>query len=98
VTWGEVERLADGVTEDELSRCKAQAKSSLIMQQESTSARASSIASDWFQLQRVQSLEEIHQRVEQVTVNDVGHFLTAFRPKAPTIVTVRTAPLSAPTP
>ena len=34
----ELERLADGIGEDELARCKARAKSALIMSQESTSA------------------------------------------------------------
>ena len=38
-------RLGDGIGEDELDRCKAGAKSALIMQQESTRARAGSLAS-----------------------------------------------------
>ena len=48
--------------------CKARAKSSLIMQQESSSARASSIARDWYHLGRVTSLEEVRNRIENLTV------------------------------
>jgi len=40
VTVGELRRLKDGVSEDEIDRVKAGLKSSLIMQEESTSARA----------------------------------------------------------
>ncbi len=40
VTLEEIRRLEGGITEEELHRCKASAKSSLIMQQESTRARA----------------------------------------------------------
>ena len=40
VTLGELLRLEQGIQPDELERCKARAKSSLIMQQESSSSRA----------------------------------------------------------
>ncbi|MCA9058617.1 MAG: insulinase family protein, partial [Planctomycetaceae bacterium] len=42
VTMAEILRLHEGITEAELDRCRARAKSSLIMQQESTMSRASS--------------------------------------------------------
>ncbi len=44
VTVGELRRLRDGVSDDEIDRVKAGLKSSLIMQEESTSARAGAIA------------------------------------------------------
>ncbi len=47
---------AKGIAEDELVRCKARAKSSLVMQQESTFARSSSIARDWYHSNRVTTL------------------------------------------
>jgi predicted Zn-dependent peptidase len=47
VTLGELHRLADGIEAEEVERVQAGLKSSLIMQEESTSARARSIASDW---------------------------------------------------
>ena len=44
LTLQELQRLGDGILQSELDRCQARAKSSLIMQQESSTARASSIA------------------------------------------------------
>src|SRR5256714_348213 len=43
VTVGELRRLKDGIEDDEIDRVKAGLKSSLIMQEESTSARAGAI-------------------------------------------------------
>lgn len=60
-----------GIGEDELDRCKARAKSSLVMQQESTPSRASAIARDWFYLQRVSTLQEVRQSIDALTVDDL---------------------------
>jgi predicted Zn-dependent peptidase len=54
----EFRRLSEGVSADELSRLKVQIRSHLIMQQESSRSRASSIAGDWFYLGRVRPLDE----------------------------------------
>ncbi|MEZ6065736.1 MAG: pitrilysin family protein [Planctomycetaceae bacterium] len=70
VTLEEIQRLAEGVNADELARCQAHAKSSLVMSQESSGARASSIARDWHHLGRVQTLDEIHEKVASVTVEE----------------------------
>jgi predicted Zn-dependent peptidase len=67
----EIRKLGAGIDAPELDRCKAGAKSALIMQQESTSARASSIARDWFHLGRTVPLEEVHRRIDELTVSDV---------------------------
>ena len=68
VSIQELKKLGAGIGEDELERCKARAKSSLVMAQESTSSRASSISRDWFLLGRVTTLQEIRDRVEALTV------------------------------
>lgn len=68
VMLAELMRLREGIGEDELERCKAGAKSSLIMQQESSGSRASSIARDWFHLGRVTTLDEVHHKVDNLTV------------------------------
>ena len=68
VTIQELKKLGDGIAEDELERCKARAKSSLVMAQESTSSRASSIGRDWFLLGRVTTLQEVRDRVEALTI------------------------------
>lgn len=75
VTRAELDRLAHGIQQDELERCQASAKSALVMQQESTSARAASIARDWFYLGRVQTLAEVHQQVQSLTVEQVNDYL-----------------------
>lgn len=75
VILSEFRRLRQGITEDELQRAKAGMKSTLIMQNESTSARASRLAGDWFALKRVRPLEEIRQAVESLTVQSIQEFL-----------------------
>lgn len=71
VTLRELVRVAEGIGEDELDRCKARAKSSLIMQQESSSSRATSITRDWYHLGRVTTLDEVRQQIESLTVASV---------------------------
>ena len=93
VTLGELKRLAGTITTEELERCKVRAKSSLIMQQESTSARASSLARDWFQLGRVTTLEEIRREVESLTAERVNAYAAKYGPQPLTSVTIGTQPL-----
>ncbi len=64
VTVATIKSLSDGVTDGELSRLKARVKSSLIMEQESSSSRSSQIASDWFYLQRVVPRGEVMKKIE----------------------------------
>ena len=47
-----------------MERVQAGLKSSLIMQEESTSARAGALASDWYYLGRVRSFEEIKAAID----------------------------------
>ncbi|MEJ5258772.1 MAG: pitrilysin family protein [Anaerohalosphaeraceae bacterium] len=75
VILSEFRRLRNGISEDELLRAKTGLKSSLIMQNESTSARASRLAADWFYLKRVRPLEEIRRAVESLTTQAVQEFL-----------------------
>jgi predicted Zn-dependent peptidase len=71
VTLRELKRLREGVEEDELERVRAGLKSSLIMQEESTSARAGSLASDWYYLGRVRSTEEIQAAINGLTPRSI---------------------------
>lgn len=96
VTLGELIRLGDGIAEEELARCKARAKSSLIMQQESSSARASSIARDWYHLGRVTSLEEVRNRIENLTVPQLLDHIRAYPARDFTILTLGPSPLEVP--
>ena len=81
VTVGELRRLGEGVEEDEMARARTQLKSALIMQGESTSARASSLASDWYHLGRLRSLRELSDAIDDVTVDDVLAYLRDCPPK-----------------
>lgn len=93
VTLGEIKRLVKGVEPHELDRLKARVKSGLIMQQESSSARAGSIAREWYHLGRVRSMEEIGKLVESLSCESLGRYLTANPPGDFTIVTLGPQPL-----
>lgn len=64
-------QLRSGISDDEIQRAKVGIKTSLIMQTESTSARASAIASDYFMLGHVRQPEEIREKIESLTTNGV---------------------------
>ena len=84
----ELWRFNDGIGEDELQRCLARAKSSLIMQQESTSARAASLARDWFHLGRVTTLEEVRHELESLSVQGVLAVAMKYAPSDLTVLTL----------
>lgn len=88
VTLSELQRLAEGVEEDELNRLKARIKSALIMQQESSSARSGSIARDWYHLGRPRSLAEINQLIDSLTAGRINAYLKENPPRDFTIVTL----------
>ena len=70
VTLGELVRLGQGIEEHELDRLKARIKSALIMQQESSSARSSSLARDWYHLGRARTLDEVGRLVDGLTCRE----------------------------
>jgi predicted Zn-dependent peptidase len=75
VTVGEIRRLAAGIDPDEMVRARTQLKTSLIMQGESTTSRAGSLAGDWYHLRRLRGLAEIADATQRVTVDDVLEYL-----------------------
>ncbi len=85
---GEFERLAEGISEEEIARAKVGLKSSLILQSESSSSRAGAIGGDYYMLGRVRSLDEIKDRIEQTTVDSVLAFLRDNKFKDFTVVTI----------
>jgi len=88
VTLGELKRLQDGIEQEEVERVQAGLKSSLIMQEESTSARAGTLASDWYYLGRVRSFDEIKAGVDGLTPGKITDHLKRHPPKDFTIVTL----------
>jgi predicted Zn-dependent peptidase len=96
VTVGELRRLKDGVEDDEIDRVKAGLKSSLIMQEESTSARAGAIATDWYYLGRVRTFDEIQAAIDGLTPRAVLDYLDHHPVRDLTLVTLGPEPLVMP--
>jgi predicted Zn-dependent peptidase len=93
VTLAELRRLPEGIGDDELDRCKAGAKSSLIMQQESTRSRAGSLARDWYHLGRVRPLAEVRNEIESLTTARVLAYARSHPAADVTILTLGPKPL-----
>ena len=90
---GELRRLPEGIEAEEVERVQAGLKSSLIMQQESTSARALALASDWYYLGRVRSFDEIQSAVNALTPESILAHVRRHPPADFTIVTLGPKPL-----
>lgn len=89
VTLAEVHRLADsGVAIEELDMMRAGLKSSLIMAQESSMSRAAALASDWYFLNRVRTLDEIRSALDALTPDDVSAFANGQATDQATILTL----------
>jgi predicted Zn-dependent peptidase len=93
----ELYRLQEGITAAELERAKTGLKASTIMQGESTSARAGSIAHDFFMRGRIRTLDEIKAAIDGVTLDQVNAWLKNNKPGPFTIVTVGPKELNVPT-
>ncbi len=70
--------LKDGLTEEELHRAKVDLKTRVIMQGESTSSRASSLASDWWNIGRVRSLDEVKSEIDKIGVKEIISYAKNF--------------------
>jgi predicted Zn-dependent peptidase len=92
----EVQRLGDGVTAAELDRAKIGLKAATVMQGESTSARAGSIAHDFFMRGRIRTLEEVIRAIDQVTLDQVNAYVKKNQPGPFTLVTVGPKELTVP--
>jgi predicted Zn-dependent peptidase len=79
VVMDELRKLeADGITEDELRRAKTRLKSQLVMRSESTSSRmAANLRSWWFE-QKLYGLDEVRDRIDRVTVEEIGSLLLSL--------------------
>lgn len=96
VLVAELRRLRDGVDGDEIDRVKAGLKSSLIMQEESTSSRAGSIATDYYYLGRVRSFDELQAAIDGLTPAAILGYLDRYPVKDLTVVTLGPDPLKLP--
>ncbi|MFN3167467.1 MAG: M16 family metallopeptidase [Phycisphaeraceae bacterium] len=85
---GELRRLAQGIDADELDRALVGMKARLVMQGESSGARAGAIAADQYVHGRPRALDELAQRVDSVTLDDVNRFVAEHVADDITIVTI----------
>ncbi len=93
VTLAEISLLGSTVEEDELERFKVRIQSNLVMQQESSSSRASSMATDWYFLGRTMSPDEIEARVDAVTPEMIADLWTRLPMDQLRVVTLGPHPL-----
>lgn len=87
-------RLSAGITDEEVQRVRVGLKTSLIMQQESTSARAGSLASDWYNLGRVRSFDEIQSAIQTLSPASIHAHLERHPPQNFRVVTLGPTPLN----
>ena len=92
----ELLRLKEGVHEEELQRLKARIKSQLIMAQESSSARSSQIAWDWYHLNRVRTLDELSQIIDALSCQSINRHLVDHPPRDFRVVTLGAKELEIP--
>ncbi|HEX7008381.1 MAG TPA: pitrilysin family protein [Phycisphaeraceae bacterium] len=84
----ELRRLGEGVENDEFQRAVVGMKSRLVMQGESTSARAAALARDQYLLGRPRSLDELASRIDAISLPQLNDFLRLHPPGPMTVVTV----------
>jgi predicted Zn-dependent peptidase len=92
----ELIRLKEGVREEELQRLKARIKSSLIMVQESSTARSGQIAWDWYHLNRVRTLDELNELIDGLTCATINQYLAENPPADFRVATLGAQPLEMP--
>ena len=74
VTLEEIRNLPSDLQQDELDRWKVRIESGLIMEQESSSSRANSLASDFYQIGRAIPTEELSESIAAITLGDVKDY------------------------
>jgi predicted Zn-dependent peptidase len=93
VLVGELRRLGTGATRDEFDRAIVGMKSRLVMQGESTGARAHAIAADQVIYGRPRSLDELAAEVDGVTLEALNRYVGEHPPGEMTLVTIGPARL-----
>jgi predicted Zn-dependent peptidase len=96
VMLAEIDRLPGSLSREELDRVKARVKSGLVMQQESSAARAGALARQWYHLGRIQPLAEELARYDRLTVPALEAWLTAHPPHDLSVVSLGREPLEVP--
>lgn len=93
VTLDTIRSIADGIEPGELSRLKSRARTSLVMEQESSASRSSQLAYDWVTLGRTTTRQEVLGEIEQLTAESLIEHFSNYPPKRWTLVTIGPEPL-----
>ncbi|MFM8436261.1 MAG: M16 family metallopeptidase [Planctomycetia bacterium] len=96
VMLAEIDRLPGSLQAEELDRVKARAKSGLVMQQESSAARAGAIARQWNHLGAVRPLADELARYDRITVGGIEAWLAANPVRDLSVVSLGREPLEVP--
>lgn len=84
----EVRRIAEGINAPELDRARIGLKSATIMSAESTGARASMNAGDYYIFGRTRTIDEIAEALNAVTLDQANAYLRRANPDQFTIVNI----------
>lgn len=85
--------LEKGIELGELKRLKSRVRTSLVMEQESSSSRSSQMAYDWAYLGRVPSRKELLNTIDALSCESLLDHYCKFRPKSWSLVTIGPEPL-----
>jgi predicted Zn-dependent peptidase len=96
VCAAEIQRLREGVTQEEYDRAVTGLKSRLVMQGESTSARAAALGNDYFRLGRARSLDDVMREIDAVTLDALNGYLRSRQFGELTVASVGPVKLTAP--
>ena len=88
VTMQEIQGLTTDLQQHELDRWKVRIESGLIMEQESSASRASSLVSDFYQQGRAVTTTELESKIESLTLDDVRDYWTENPPSNYRLVTL----------
>ncbi|HLG78200.1 MAG TPA: pitrilysin family protein [Ktedonobacteraceae bacterium] len=73
----------DGITTDELERAKVQLKSENVMRGEGSGSRMSAILRSWWYDQKIQTIQDVKERIDAVTQDQVLQVLRRYSPVNP---------------
>lgn len=93
VCAAEIRRLRQGVQQSEFQRAVNGLKSHLIMQGESTPARAAALATDHFRLGRARTLDDLAGAIDAITCDELNAYLARREFGNFTIVSIGSAAL-----
>jgi len=96
VILAEIDRLPGSIDADELERVKARVTAALVMQQESTAARAGALARQWYHLGHIRPIAEELARHERLTVPLIEAWLADRPPRDLSVVSLGREPLEVP--